>query len=51
MGKKKKEHMDYKNFFNQMNHEMAEEHGIVNNEGRKKNKKLGNWAKLKKKKK
>lgn len=50
MEDKKKNKMD-KSFFNQMNYEMAAEHGIVDNEEMKENKKLKNWEKHKKKKK
>jgi hypothetical protein len=39
------------NFFNQMNYEIAAEHGIVDNEEMKNNKKLKNWSKENKKKK
>ncbi len=38
-------------FFNQMNYEMAAEHGIVDNEEMKENKKLKNLKKLRKNKK
>mgnify|MGYP000908851052 FL=1 len=50
MDDKKKNKMD-ENFFNQMNYEMAAEHGIIDNEEMKENKKLKNWKKLKKDKK
>ncbi|GFN34839.1 hypothetical protein [Tepidimicrobium xylanilyticum] len=36
------------NFFNQMNYEIAAEHGIIDNEDMKRNEKLINWNKKKK---
>ena len=50
MENKKKKKID-ENFFNQMNYEIAAEHGIVDNEEMKNNKKLKNWNKIKKNKK
>ncbi|NMA85796.1 MAG: hypothetical protein GX968_00560 [Tissierellia bacterium] len=50
MDNKNKNRMD-ENFFNQMNYEMAAEHGIVDNEEMKENKKLKNLKKLRKNKK
>lgn len=50
MDDKKKNKMD-ENFFNQMNYEMAAEHGIIDNEEMKENKKLKDWKKFKKDKK
>ncbi|WP_236910288.1 hypothetical protein [Clostridium sp. Cult3] len=47
--KKDKNKID-KNFFNQMNYEIAAEHGIVDNEEMKNNKKLKDWSKENKKK-
>ncbi|WP_236916090.1 hypothetical protein [Clostridium sp. Cult2] len=46
--KRNKREID-KNFFNQMNYEIAEEHGIVNNEEMKNNKKFLDWNKENKK--
>lgn len=51
MGDKNKKDKKYENFFNQMNYEIAAEHGIVNNEEMKDNKKLKNLSKFKKNKK
>ena len=36
-----------KNFFKQMNYEIAAEHGIIDNEEMKNNKKLKEWRKRK----
>ncbi|NMB08492.1 MAG: hypothetical protein GX981_08920 [Tissierellia bacterium] len=47
MDNKKKNKID-ENFFNQMNYEIAAEHGIVDNEQMKDNKKFKNWSKSKK---
>lgn len=45
--KRKKNKID-ENFFNQMNYEVAAEHGIISNEDMIKNKKIKDWSKFKK---
>lgn len=42
---KKKDIKNDKNFFKQMNYEIAAEHGIIDNEEMKNNKKLKDWKK------
>ncbi|NLW21905.1 MAG: hypothetical protein GXY88_01400 [Tissierellia bacterium] len=44
MKDKRRKEID-KNFFKAMNYEIAAEHGIVNNEEMKENKKLKSWSK------
>lgn len=46
--KGKKENNIGSNFFKEMNYEIAGEHGVINNEEMKKNKKLEDKAKLNK---
>ena len=43
-GKQKDREID-KNFFKQMNYEIAAEHGIIDNEDMKNNRKLNDWKK------
>lgn len=45
MKDKKKDIKNDKNFFKQMNYEIATEHGIIDNEEMKNNKKLKDWKK------
>ena len=43
LGDKRKDREIDKNFFKQMNYEIAAEHGVIDNEDMKNNRKLNDW--------